>query len=88
MEEKKGRKTSFFIFTTSLELGFYLAIPVLVFTLIGKWLDRFFNSGFLFLVIGATLGIVIATVITVKKVSFLIKEADRKYEEDKKERSS
>lgn len=50
-----------------LELGFLIAIPLVVFTLLGVWMDNNFQTLPLFLIIFILLGLIV-TMINVKKI--------------------
>ena len=70
-------------FTT--ELAIKLAVPVIVLSLVGRWIDTIAGTGMLWLVLGTVLGITIATVLTVKRVVAIIRQADKEFEEQKQE---
>lgn len=67
------------------ELSIILAVPVIIGAFCGYWIDQNFETGFSFLIIGILLGILVATILTVRKVSRVIKQADEFYEAKKKE---
>ncbi len=80
------RVKEFSIFSTSLELGFYLSIPVIVGALVGKMCDGWFDTRPWFLVLGTVAGIAIATAITVRRVTAMITKVDEEYEQEKQEK--
>lgn len=86
--EKRPSQTAkqFSIFATSLELGFYLSIPVVVGALGGKLLDGWFDTRPWLLIAGTIIGIAIATGITVQKVTGMIAKVDEEYEHEKQEK--
>lgn len=69
----------------TLELSVILAVPVICGAFLGYWIDHNFDTGLTFLIIGTFLGIFIATILTVRKVSRVIKKADEFYEAKKKD---
>lgn len=74
------------VFTTSLELGFYLSIPVILGAVGGKVLDGWLGTRPWLLVAGTVTGIAIATFITVQRVTGMIAETDKEYEEEKRKK--
>jgi len=70
------------------ELSIILAVPVIIGALCGHWIDQNFDTGFSFLIIGILLGVLVATTLTVRKVSRVIKQADEFYTAKKKESKS
>lgn len=65
-------------------MGVILVVPVIIGAFCGHWIDQYFDIGFSFLIIGTFLGILIATILTVRKVSRVIKQADDLYAAKKK----
>ncbi len=61
-EEKKN----FNLYAYSLEIGFRISIPLVVFILIGIWMDKEFNTGHTFLFAGIALSLV-TSVLGIKK---------------------
>ena len=84
--EKAGIVKEISLIGVTTELAIKLAIPVIVLSLAGRWMDRILDTGIIFLVGGTVLGISIATFLAVQRVLGLIKQADREYEEQKKAR--
>ena len=79
-------KDNFSLFAVSLELAFFITVPLVVCALAGLWLDSLFGTRPFALIGGVVLGIIVATVITVRRVLFMIRQADKEYEEEKKKR--
>lgn len=44
-----------------------VAVPTVIFALLGRWLDQRYNTGFVFLVIGLVLALLVVTKIILKK---------------------
>lgn len=44
------------------ELGFAIALPIVLFLLFGRWLDSLFHTSPLFLIIGILLGVSVAII--------------------------
>lgn len=68
----------------TLELSIILAVPVIIGAFGGYWIDQNFDTGFTFLIIGILLGVLVATILTVRKVSRVIKQSDELYTARKK----
>ena len=58
------------------EIGFLIAIPLVLFALLGRFLDQVFGSFPLFFLIGILLAIVSSTYIVYKRTSALLKESE------------
>jgi len=68
-------------FTT--ELAIKLAVPVIVLSLVGRWLDHLFGTEVIYVVLGTVVGITIASFLAVRRVLGIIKQADQEYESQK-----
>ena len=55
------------------DMGFMIAIPIVVLTLGGKLVDNYFSTSPLFLLIGVLISTVVSTYLVFKKVKNLIK---------------
>ena len=66
-EQKKENSKFFYAISLGLELGFMIAIPLILFVLGGLYVDRIFNTTPLFLILGLLLN-VIFTIFEVKKI--------------------
>lgn len=89
MEKRPSQRVKeFSVLATSLELGFYLSIPVILGAIGGKLLDGWLGTRPWLLVAGTVAGIAIATVITVQRVTGMIAETDKEYEEEKKKKET
>ena len=55
------------------ELGFLIAIPIVVFAFLGRWLDRHFETGALFLAIGIILAIAATGILIARRLERMIK---------------
>jgi F0F1-type ATP synthase assembly protein I len=62
----------------ALELGFFIAIPLLALALTGRFIDTALQSSPLFFLLAVILSIVISSVIVVKKVGALIEDTENK----------
>ena len=83
MSNQKG-KDNFSLFAVSLELAFFITVPLVACALLGLWLDSLFGTRPFMLIGGVVAGIAISTAITVRRVLFMIRQADKEYEERKK----
>jgi len=69
------KKSLVFSFSFIGQIGFATAIPLVIFGLAGRWLDRYFNtSPYLFLT-----GLVIATIIVFFTLRNIIREAIKNF---------
>jgi len=66
------------------EIGFLIAIPLVVFLLLGRAIDTFFHCSPLFMLVGILLAIGTSTYIVYRRTSDMIKEADKDDVEVKK----
>ncbi len=55
MSDKGGK--DFNIYGYSLEIGFRISVPLLLFILLGVWMDKEFHTGHLFLFLGIGLSL-------------------------------
>lgn len=58
------------------ELGFLIAIPIVVLILLGRWLDMKFGTGVFFLVSGVVLALVSTTVLIARRVKQMTKRLE------------
>lgn len=79
-------KTSFIAF--AIELVFILAIPMIILSFLGHIIDKVTDSSFFFLIIFTIIGIIISSIITVKKVTSIIDKINEDYEYSQKERET
>jgi len=78
IEQKKANKVSFFLF--AVELAFVLVIPMVLLAFLGHAIDKFTNKSF-FLILFTIVGMIISSIITVKKV---LRAIERVSEDDEK----
>lgn len=60
----------------ALELGYIIAIPLVGFALLGRYLDTWSGLSPLFLLLGMLLAIASSSIVIYRKISVLLKEAD------------
>lgn len=88
-DQKDGKKEQDKIFLSlSLfgELLYEIAIPVVVFTLLGRYLDKVWQYDFLFVLVGGILGIVIGVLAVYAKAEKMRQKIYGKSKEDKQEK--
>ncbi len=56
----------------AMELGTGIAVPVVVFGLGGRYIDKFANTGHLFLLLGLALALVTSAMIVTKKIRLIM----------------
>ncbi len=66
----------------ALQMGYLIAIPLVVFALLGRFVDSALGSSPLFFLIGIFLGIVGSTILAYKKTTALLKETEKNSEND------
>lgn len=67
---KKTDKVS--VFSLALELGYMVAIPIVVFALVGRLIDKKLDSSPWFLLLGIVISIVVSTYWVYKKTTDII----------------
>jgi F0F1-type ATP synthase assembly protein I len=71
------KKSLLFSFSLIGQIGFAVAIPLVVFGLLGKYLDNKLNTSPYLLLVGLAIGTIIAFVTVVKIAKQAIKEFDK-----------
>lgn len=59
------------------ELGFLIAIPIVVFALLGRWLDRRFGTGAVFIIFGIIVALTSTGFLIARRLEALVKKLDR-----------
>ena len=81
-KQSKGMiEVSFLSFVT--ELAFVLSVPLIVAALIGHYIDKYTHNKFIFLTFFMLFAIILSCAMVVKKVSFVLKQINEKYEKQK-----
>ncbi len=84
-EKRSKIRKEISLMSFTVELAFILAVPMIVLAFLGHILDKAIDSGFLFLIIFTTVGIIISSMITVKKVTSILNQVNKDYEDLQKE---
>lgn len=66
------------------ELGYVIAIPIVVLAFGGAYADKYFKSSPIFLLTGVFLSILISTIGIIKKAKEILVETEREVEEEKR----
>jgi F0F1-type ATP synthase assembly protein I len=61
----------------SLQLGFTIALPLIIFAIGGRILDKKFGSTPLFLLVGIILALIISTILIYQKIKIILKEFEK-----------
>jgi F0F1-type ATP synthase assembly protein I len=61
----------------SLQLGFMIALPVVIFTIVGRILDKTLLTTPLFLVLGIILALAVSTILIYQKIKVILKESEK-----------
>jgi len=71
MKNKMKNKTdnNWSVFSLAMELGYIIAIPIVLFALGGRFLDKKINSSPWFLLLGVGFSIILTTYLVYKKIS-------------------
>lgn len=77
MVPTSNKKAVFLALSYAWEFGYTVAVPVLVFTLIGRWLDRVLHTSPWLLLTGLLLSIIATSFLVVRKALRIFKEAER-----------
>ena len=64
-------------FSLAWELGYLIVIPLVIFALGGRWLDKQYGTSPWFLLGGLVLSIIITTISLIRKFSSLLKDIDQ-----------
>lgn len=67
-EEKKGEGGTFKLLPLALEVGYTIAIPIVLFALLGRFLDRMFNSSPWLLLAGILVSILASSFLIYQKM--------------------
>lgn len=67
-EPKKALATRAELVSFAFGVGSSIAVPLVIFALIGRLLDRNFGTGHIFLILGLLLSLISTTIIMIKKV--------------------
>ncbi len=80
MSQKKplDKSNAFSALSLAWELGYLIAIPLIIFALLGRWLDKIYHSSPLFLLIGVVFAFIITSVFIYQKTISLISQIDQK----------
>ncbi|MBI4252616.1 AtpZ/AtpI family protein [Candidatus Uhrbacteria bacterium] len=62
----------------ALQMGYLIAIPLVAFALVGRFVDSIFGSSPLFFLIGILLAIILSTILVYRKTTMLLKDAEDK----------
>ena len=69
--DNKSRIELFSAWALASELGFIVAIPIVIFALLGRFADTYFNTSPWLLLLGVIVSIAISTTLVYKKVTKL-----------------
>lgn len=70
--------SSFSALSLAWELGYLITIPLIVFALSGRWLDKHFNTSPIFLLIGLFFSLLITSIFVYQKTIKMTAEFDDK----------
>jgi F0F1-type ATP synthase assembly protein I len=74
-KEEKQRLAGFNVISLVGELGFIIALPVIVLALGGRMLDKRFDSSPLWLIVGIIISLVISSILVFRKTKSIIEDA-------------
>lgn len=70
---KEGRKIDFSAWQLAWELGYTIAIPIVLLALLGRWGDRMLGTSPWLLLLGVLFSVIVSSVIVYRKVSKILK---------------
>ncbi|MEK7166826.1 MAG: AtpZ/AtpI family protein [Patescibacteria group bacterium] len=73
MDNKENKENFWLMLSLAWELGYLIALPLIIFALVGRFLDKFFHTSPWLFLFGILLAIIISTRIVYKKTIQLIK---------------
>jgi F0F1-type ATP synthase assembly protein I len=74
MDNKKNNKENFWsMLSLAWELGYLIALPLIFFALIGRFLDKYFHTSPWLFLCGISMAIIISVYIVYKKIIKIIK---------------
>jgi F0F1-type ATP synthase assembly protein I len=76
--KKNEEKKTFSASSLAFELGYLIAIPIVLLAFTGRWLDKHFNTSPWLLLIGVLLSIIISSFAIYKKTINIIKDVKAK----------
>lgn len=68
----------FHLIAIALEMGYLVALPLVIFAVAGAFLDRVFNTKPLILLISVLFAIIISTVLVYRKTKEMIDDSEKK----------
>jgi len=71
-------KSDFSALKMAWELGYTIAIPLVVFALVGRLLDKKLGTSPLLLLIGIIISLIVTSIAVYRKATKILKEAERK----------
>ncbi len=72
--ETPSRRTYWQALNIAWELGYTIAVPLVLFTLAGRWADKAMHTSPWLLLLGMALAIVLTTLLLIRKFSRLLRE--------------
>jgi len=74
VQSDKGKQ--FHAFGIALEMGYFIAVPLVGFAILGAWADAAFNTKPLVLLLSILLAIIISTVLVYRKTREMIEDSE------------
>ncbi len=66
------------------QLGFIIALPLVLFALLGRWLDQYYNVSPLFLLLGVLLALVVTVVWFAFKARTMLRDLEKQTDDGEK----
>ncbi|MDA2922159.1 AtpZ/AtpI family protein [Patescibacteria group bacterium AH-259-L07] len=79
MEKSKQEKSVVWqSISIALQLGYAIALPLVIFAIGGRLLDKHYDSSPIFLLTGVVLSLIISSILVFIKIQRIVKEMDKK----------
>jgi len=82
----KEKNESWSALSLAWELGYSIAIPLVLLALLGRFIDKKFGTSPWFLLIGVIFSLIISTVLVYKKTIMIMDDSENKEKKEKKEK--
>lgn len=76
-KQNKDRSVMWQSISIAMQLGYTIAIPLVIFAIGGRILDKHYNSSPVFLLIGIVLSVIISSVLMFIKIQRILNEINR-----------
>ena len=86
MKEKKDNSFGWLALSFAWELGYSIVVPLVLLALLGRWLDKKFNSSPLFFLSFVVFSVFLTSFIVYRKYRTVVKEIEKREEKSKEQK--